>query len=339
LFGLNLSKSHIRERNQAIVVEGYTDLISLYSSGIKNVICSSGTALTSSQASLISRFANTVVTLFDSDAAGLKAAGRSVGEFLSKGLDILICVLPDEEDPDSFIKSNGANRLQELIDKALPYPEFKKMSVGKNFRDLSASEQEELVIELNKVVFQISDPLKRRLLTDRLERAFDFPISSFHKKEPGRKDAPEKQDMITRDKATLEREFLALLSENRTRLPEISKIISPECFAEPGCRMVYVRMIDEYSRNKSMEFRKWVGMDVPAQVVETLVGMENSVNRLVATPEVLDDYINRFRAEYSKSVLRDLKNDIVAAENAGDTMKADELQKRYLRILTGAINR
>ncbi|MBD3168141.1 MAG: DNA primase [candidate division Zixibacteria bacterium] len=339
LFGLNLSREEIRKKREAIVVEGYTDLISLYSSGIKNVVCSSGTAFTPSQAALLSRFAEKVIILFDSDAAGLKAAGRSVGELLSKGLDSFICVLPRGEDPDSYIKAQGAKSLMELLDEALPYPEFKRMVVGKPFSVLSVNEQDELIMELTEVIYTIDDPLKRRLLTDRMEKVFDFPISAFARKKPSRPgdDTPAKTK--TRSKVTLEREFLSLLADNPSRIPEITRSVEPECFSDDGCRMVFVRMIDEYSRYNSVDIDKWVDNDTPRQLLETLASMDESRSLAPTAEEVLDDYVKHFKLLINKNTLRALKEQIIEAESKGDYLKANELQKRYLRILTGAGNR
>ena len=118
LYGLNETAKHIRSQDQALVVEGYMDLISLYQSGITNVVATMGTALTSDHGRLLNRITKNVVTLFDGDSAGQEAAERSLplllaAEVLPKGL-----TLPDDMDPDDFVKSKGASVLLELIAQA-----------------------------------------------------------------------------------------------------------------------------------------------------------------------------------------------------------------------------
>ncbi|MCP4631531.1 MAG: DNA primase [candidate division Zixibacteria bacterium] len=338
LFGLNLTKDFIRKTKEVVIVEGYTDLISLYVSGIKNVVCSSGTAFTSGQASLISRFADKVITLFDSDAAGLKAAGRSVGELLSKSVDVTICVLPGEEDPDSFIKSKGVQQLKTELNNAMSYPEFKKKIVGKSFSELSVGNQEELVMEISEVIYRIDDPLKRRLFSEQVDRIFDFPISVYISKRGATKEEPGNNEILDRNRTTLEREFLSLLSENQSSIPDVSEKINPECFTDPGCQLVYVRMIDEYSKFNSVEIRKWVGMNMPANIIETLANMEKSSTLPLSNPGTFEDYVNMFQKDFYRNKLRTIKLEIVEAEKAGDKERAKDLQKRYLRILTGMAN-
>jgi len=104
LYGLNFSKSDIIKKNQCYLVEGYTDLISLYQKGIQNVVASSGTAITVDQVRLIKRFTDNVSFIFDSDEAGQKATYRGVDLFLSEGMFANIILLPEGFDPDSFAK-------------------------------------------------------------------------------------------------------------------------------------------------------------------------------------------------------------------------------------------
>ena len=331
LFGLNLTKDHIKRQKRALVVEGYTDFISLYSSGIKYVVCSSGTAFTSSQASLLSRFTDNVVTLFDGDAAGLNAAERSVGELLSKGVEVLICLLPEGEDPDSFVKSKGAEELENFVANAVSYPQFKKMTIGKSLRQLSVMEREKLVQEIGGVINRIGDPLRKKLFTDQVEAIFDFPISSFLNTNPKEKRKLEELEGGVSNRVMLEREFLSLLAQSGSRIAEVSQAIAVECFTDPGCRIVYEKMIEEYSRLGSLELGKWIKMNVDPRITETLAGMDKVRWAMMPAAEIFEDYVKRFRNDQNKTLLRDIKDEIVAAEKQGDALKASDLQKRYLR--------
>ena len=107
LYGLSFAKDDIRRLDKAIIVEGYMDLISLYQSGIKNVVAASGTALTDDQVQLLSRYTKNVILLFDADTAGIKASMRSIEILLKRDLDVKIVSLPKDEDPDSFVNKYG----------------------------------------------------------------------------------------------------------------------------------------------------------------------------------------------------------------------------------------
>lgn len=107
LYGLFHAKKAIREKDNCFLVEGYTDVISLFQAGIENVVASSGTALTPDQIRLIKRYAGRITVLYDSDPAGIKAAMRGLDLILEENMDIQLVLLPEGEDPDSFVQKNG----------------------------------------------------------------------------------------------------------------------------------------------------------------------------------------------------------------------------------------
>ncbi len=131
LFALNKSKNAIRESNFVIVVEGQMDAISCYNHGFKNVVASSGTALTTEQVSLIKRYTNNVALLFDMDAAGQMAADRGIKEVLAQEMNLKIIVLGSGKDPDECLK-NSPEEFKAAVQNAKPMLEyyFTKVSAG-----------------------------------------------------------------------------------------------------------------------------------------------------------------------------------------------------------------
>lgn len=117
LYGLYQAKSAIAKLDRVYLVEGYLDVISMYQSGIENVVASSGTSLTTEQVRLIHRFTNNVTVLYDGDAAGIHAALRGVDMLLAEGLNIQVLLLPDGEDPDSFAQSHTTEELRSYIEE------------------------------------------------------------------------------------------------------------------------------------------------------------------------------------------------------------------------------
>jgi len=118
LYGIYQAKAEIRKQDVCYLVEGYTDVLSLYQAGISNVVASSGTALTKDQVKLIRRFTYNIVLLYDGDAAGIKAALRGVDIMLEEGMDVKVVVLPDGEDPDSYAKAHGSDATLAYIDQS-----------------------------------------------------------------------------------------------------------------------------------------------------------------------------------------------------------------------------
>lgn len=115
LYGLYHAKNAIRSREEAILVEGYTDVISLYQAGVQHVVASSGTALTSDQVAVLARYAKTIVLLYDADKAGLRAALRGIDLILKSGLIPYAVRLPDGEDPDSYVRTHGGPAFESYL--------------------------------------------------------------------------------------------------------------------------------------------------------------------------------------------------------------------------------
>jgi DNA primase len=124
LFGLNLTRDEIRRQEFAILVEGYLDLIVPYQFGVRNMVASLGTALTPEQVKLVARFARKVVVNYDGDRAGVQAAKRAIETLLAEDIEVKVLVLPDNADPDDFIRKYGVTEYQQRRSKAQPQIQF-----------------------------------------------------------------------------------------------------------------------------------------------------------------------------------------------------------------------
>lgn len=118
LYALDLALPTVKIDNRILILEGYIDVISLYSYGIKNVVATLGTALTENHLSLLKRYTENIVLIFDGDDAGIKASLRSVDIFLNSSLYAKIVLIPEKLDPDEFIKKYGKTKFLSLLDEA-----------------------------------------------------------------------------------------------------------------------------------------------------------------------------------------------------------------------------
>jgi DNA primase len=124
LFGLYQHRDIIRQTRQAVIVEGNFDLLSLAAHGMENVVAPLGTALTQIQIRMLKGYADEIILLFDGDAAGVKAAMRSVPLFLAEQAEAKVALLPTAHDPDSYIRAHGKEGLEKYLAEALPLLEF-----------------------------------------------------------------------------------------------------------------------------------------------------------------------------------------------------------------------
>lgn len=174
LYGLSFAKDEIRRLDKVILVEGYMDLISLYQSGIRNVVAVSGTALTDEQAQLLSRYTKNVVLLFDADTAGIKASMRSIEILLKKDMEVKIVSLPSGEDPDSYVNKFGKENFEELVKKAENFLEFQTRYFESQGMFDDPAKAAEAIRELVKPVALVGDELKRNLLIRNIAKKFNL---------------------------------------------------------------------------------------------------------------------------------------------------------------------
>lgn len=126
LYGLRRAKSEIRQTEEALLVEGYTDVIALHQAGIENAVASSGTSLTPEQVEALGRYGKRIVLLYDADEAGARAAIKGLNLVLGQGLGAYAVELPEGEDPDSFVQTHGAEAFEEYIaGERRDMPEFR----------------------------------------------------------------------------------------------------------------------------------------------------------------------------------------------------------------------
>ncbi|MCB0368890.1 MAG: DNA primase [Bdellovibrionales bacterium] len=166
-YGLEQTARYIRSDDQIVIVEGYMDLVSLYQNGIKNVVATMGTAITSDHARIIRKLTRNVVLMFDGDSAGKEASERALSVLLEQDLYPRGLVLPDNKDPDDFIKEFGFENLKDKIDHSLDLMNLIFKSWLEDFHG-EPSEKIKLANKLKKVLDYIPDTHYKQLYVQQL---------------------------------------------------------------------------------------------------------------------------------------------------------------------------
>ena len=171
LYGVNFAKNEIRKDEEVIMVEGYTDVITMMQQGIHNVVASSGTALTPQQVKILKRYGNKILMIYDSDAAGRKAMMRGMNIALAEGMDVDLLELPDNEDPDSFVKKYGKESFLELKKKeAVDFVSFSILQAEKHGEMDSPSDRTHVISRVLESIAEIPDPLGRQVYVQHLHQ-------------------------------------------------------------------------------------------------------------------------------------------------------------------------
>jgi DNA primase len=161
LFGLNFSKNAIKEKGYALLVEGYMDLIMLYQSGIENVIASSGTSLTTLQVKILSRYTDEIVIVYDADTAGQSAARRGIELVMENDMKASVVVLPQGEDPDSYIREYGIDKFKSLLEKRKSFINYLGDKFIQENRLSTPDGKTEFVREIIQLIAKLKDGIKR----------------------------------------------------------------------------------------------------------------------------------------------------------------------------------
>lgn len=178
LYAFNFARDEIRKKDEAVLVEGYMDVVSLHQAGIKTAVASSGTSLTPEQVRLIGRLTKNVLFIYDGDKAGVKAMMRGIDLILEQGLTPKVLFLPDNEDPDSYVKKVGGNEFLKYANAhKISFLDF-KLDVLKKSGGFSGEEQTQASIrDIVSTIAKIQDALAREVYLKSLSQKLDV---AFH---------------------------------------------------------------------------------------------------------------------------------------------------------------
>lgn len=264
VYGLNAAAEAIRKTDQVILVEGNIDLVSLHQAGFKNVVAPLGTALTSGHVRLLSRYSKNVVVIFDGDEAGSKASMRALPLFIEAGLTPRAVAMPEGEDPDSFVKKNGAEKLRSLLNAAPTLFEHVIDTIALKATDDTAGKVHAMqaIVPLMK---QIRDPVelgiyrgyaaKRLKIKEEIVRealkgdAKSAKIRAPQEKEPVKKDGG----------STAERLLIETMIGVPRLVADVAGRIRPEQMSDRSCRTLAELIFDELRTEGDFNFSRLLG--------------------------------------------------------------------------------
>lgn len=222
LYGLYFAKKAIQQMDFAIMVEGYTDVISMHQAGVENVVASSGTSLTVEQIQLLHRFTRNITVIYDGDAAGLKASLRGIDLILKEGMNVRVVLLPAEDDPDSFARSHTAEEVQTYIrENEEDFLTFKaKLLLRDAGRD--PIKRAEIISDMVQSIILVPDTIQRSVFTKECARIMDVDenmlISEVARKRAIQSGDRETEEFIRREQAKIRREQQMATNADATAL-------------------------------------------------------------------------------------------------------------------------
>lgn len=339
LYGLNFSKEVIRETRTAIVVEGYMDFLALYQAGLKNLVASCGTAFTSDQARLLSRYAELVILLFDSDSAGQSAVLRSVDLLYDAGVEVKVALLPAGHDPDSYVNNFGLPKLQEVMGASVSYVKFKANRLRDKFVNLPLKEQEEILADFAQTAFKISDRVRRGLFLRQVQEQLGVSESLLRAalQKVGRKDKSEVEPKTSvknkPDQTSWEKEFLGILMDNPEWIEKAGGETKEEDFSTPEHQEVWKLITEEYRSTGKFDLAECLESVENKTMSQLLLEIANLESRPSDIMNTFGDYLSRFRARRKETELSRLKQLLRQAEEEKDLEKSLVLERKLKEAL------
>jgi len=339
LYGLNRTKEEIRKQGFALIVEGYFDLISLWNAGIGNVVATLGTALTREHLELLRRYVLEVVALFDPDEAGVKALDRSLELFLSMGMRARALILPEDCDPDDYVKKYGKDKLNELIAHAPAISDYYIDSVlgsGKTFED-----KREMVKTAMELINKISDKKEKDIFIKRIAEKTginqELLIKEIYKNEmqiEPKRGKERRQLNINND--LVEMHLIQLLLEYPQKTTQIENENILDYFLQPELKILGKKIVEAYKLLGFVDISIILSADGDKPLLDRInkLRMEMVSVHDDVVEKIFADNIRQVKRKWYKEQHQQIKLRLGKAQESGDEELLGNLLSEKEKLLT-----
>ena len=322
LYGLSYAINKIKEKNTCFLVEGYMDVLRCHQFGIENVIASSGTALTEQHARLIARYCKNIYLMFDSDAAGIQAAIRSISILLKQNLDIKVVPMPKGADPDSILQKFGKPAFEKYVSKSLDFIDFQYRYYNKNGL-LKTEEQKSILIkQIGDQINQIEDFDKKQLLLNRIgigKHSFGINLvdSINHRIKRSQRFSNQREELnedehkkyMNHPSFKQEKELLCyLLNTEKDFYKELLPHIRVELFENIYYKDIALKLIEQYEDEGSLNINQFI-QDDKTGMMQSLI-TELSLMPMENDEKLIYDLVNRLKLREIEKEIEQLKTNM-----------------------------
>jgi DNA primase len=346
LFGLNLTRDEIRRHGFAILVEGFLDLIVPYQFGVRNVVASLGTALTSDQVKLLSRFARKVVVNYDGDRAGIQAAKKSIEILLAEDLEVKVLVLPDNADPDEYIRKFGVTEYQRQRAQAQPHIQFVIESALRDRNLHRPAEKAEAVEEVLPYIRAVNSRIQKREYFDMAMDALGIDrenvnTSAWRRElwqmvRDQRRAGPNTVQALTRrsEATAAEQRLLGLLCADANLRREVLSMLKEEDYEDLATAPLFKALFELERESAEIDFdslsRKTQGDEFAAKMIPMVLinsSLHGSNEHYVA-----EQCVSTFRLMKIEQRIEELRRELAIAEREQDDEKVSKLSAEQIQL-------
>lgn len=330
-YGLYNSRSEIRKKRQAVLVEGYMDFIKLYSSGVRNVVATLGTAFTRDHATVLRRFCEEVVIVYDGDAAGISSAVRAGEILLEREVSSKICRIPDGLDPDDYVERHGAGGFLELLDTAAGVCDFIIDDTFSKYREkkMSSGESTRFLAEL---VSKTKDPIERSRALSRITGVFGIRESELLSLARVSGAGKNRGSLAPSPKVSggdaVERMILKIL----LRFPGLVDVAEAEkigdYFENGNLKVILTRIGEVGFNDASSLISSFEDVDTQELLSELIFSSDDLADEKTSE-KILGDCVTRLELRGMNFKLGDLRDRIQKQRNSSDKEQEKKLVRKY----------
>ncbi|MCI9598045.1 MAG: DNA primase [Firmicutes bacterium] len=345
LYGLNITRQEIHKEDQAILVEGYMDVISLYQSGVRNVSASLGTALTENQARLLKRYTDNVILSYDADQAGINAALRGLDILHREKVKVRVLHVSDGKDPDEFVKKNGKNAFMTLIKQALPYADYRLNLIRKEC-ELDTTEGRVDFLKKAADVLRNLSPVEADIYIKKLAEETKISEGAIRLEAIGNNSEkqssqwvdrhPKDTDRLPSDITSLEKNLIKLMLHSSGYYPKILPY-EKAAFTSPSGQNIYNSIKEIYEKHEELDIPRLMDM-LDQEDVRALEGIMENVRLAGKEEQLLADCVNAIKRKELAQKEQELIMRLSMAEEESEetiTELTQELMEIQMMIKNG----
>lgn len=345
LYGLYQARDALRRQGQALVVEGYMDLLGLHEQGIQGVVALCGTALTREQARLLARYGQQAYLVYDSDQAGVRATWRAIEPLVESGLWTRVVRLPEDYDPDSYVREHGQDGFMKLVEQADSLADF--MGFHANLQ--AAGDRDEVFRMLAGLIRKTTNLVHREMYREEAERRFPalqglLASELRHPGRPGGPGGPGGSGTAGRDRQAthaapardgderVERDLVQLMLSDRTIAELVEGQLEPQDFKYPLYRRIVEQCLAGLGDGGSYDLSgliDTIGDDEAARVITELINTSDSGVHLEQRAR---DHIVRIKQKRLKESMARLMEQIKQMETGGRSSELNEAMATYMEL-------
>ncbi len=343
LFGLHLAKESIREKDFVIVVEGYMDFLIPWQAGVKNLVASLGTALTTQQIRLLRRYTQNVVMLFDNDKAGEEATLRSLDLLIEEEMNVKVATLDAGDDPDSFVRKKGGEAFALRIGQAEPLFDYKLKVLMSRFSHKTLEGKAHICQQMLPMIRKFPNAVLRfgyvKQLAHALSIAEEALLIELQKETKTEKVflSATATDFETNDTVNVaERSLLKLMLEEESHIPFVRNELDISDFQDERVRLIIEQMFVLLDKEEGVNASRLVTHFDESRVAQLISHLMVSEQSLSGDQEKLRrDYIERIKRDRIRSQRQQLSRQIRLAEMEGNHEQLDDLKQRFNQLIKG----